>query len=236
MTTVLAIVDDTRLAIRLEQTLQPLGYALACIGDAATASRHYDRCSPDVVLVDLIHPHGWDLLRRFYQRQQVPVVVFAPDDESAVMALEQGADDALSAPYNLREVVARIGARLRRRLGAVPITNIEAELDFIRCGPVLIDLPRYYATLYNTPLDLSPLEFDLLVLFARAPEQMLSKQDIFERVWRTHYIEGDRSVDSAMLRLRRKLGDFGDALETVRGKGYRLHWKSQSVVEAWRTA
>jgi len=206
------------------------------MGDAATASRHYDRSHPDAVLVDLLHPYGWDLLRRFYQHRAAPVVVFAPDEDSAFEALEQGADDALIAPYNLREVVARMRARLRRPVDP-RMATVEEELDFIRCGPVLIDLPRYYATLYNTPLDLSPLEFDLLVLFARAPEQMLSKQDIFERVWRTRYIEGDRSVDSAMLRLRRKLGNFGDALETIRGKGYRLHWKQQEPqADAWRTA
>jgi DNA-binding response OmpR family regulator len=234
MTTILAIGDDSCLAVRLEQTLHPLGYTMIGITDAAAASRHYDRSHPDAVLVDLLHPYGWDLLRRFYQRQQIPVLAFAPDEENAFAALEQGADDVLIAPYNLRELVARLRARLRRPAEPSGML-IEEELDFIRCGPVLIDLPRYYATLYNTPLDLSPLEFDLLVLFARAPEQMLSKQDIFERVWRTRYIEGDRSVDSAMLRLRRKLGNFGDALETVRGKGYRLHWKSQEA-EAWRTA
>ena len=156
MSSVLAIVDDSRLAFGLEQTLHPLGYSLVCIGDAAAASRHYDRFSPDVVLVELLHPHGWDLLRRFFQRHHVPVVVFAPDEESAVTALEQGADDALCAPYNLRELVARIGARLRHA-AAIVTTGAEAELDFVRCGPVMIDLPRYYATLYNTPLDLSPL-------------------------------------------------------------------------------
>lgn len=234
MTTILVIGDDSRLAVRLEQTLHPLGYTLITIADAAAASRHYDRSNPGAILIDLLHPYGWDLLRRFYQRQEVPILAFAPNEENAFAALEQGADDVLIAPYNLRELVARMRARLRRPL-ETSITSVEEELDFVRCGPVLIDLPRYYATLYNTPLDLSPLEFDLLVLFARAPEQMLTKQDIFERVWRTRYIEGDRSVDSAMLRLRRKLGNFGDSLETIRGKGYRLHWKSHET-EAWRTA
>jgi DNA-binding response OmpR family regulator len=234
MTTILAIVDDHRLTSGLEKALQSLGCTVICIGDAAVASRHYDRAHPDVVLVALAHPHGWDLLRRFAQRRQVPVVVLAADGEDAISALEQGADDAIYAPYDLREVKARVRARLRQTT-QTGISASEESLDYVRCGPVLIDLPRYYATLYNTPLDLSPLEFDLLVLFARSPEQMLSKQDIFERVWRTQYVEGDRSVDSAMLRLRRKLGDFGDALETIRGKGYRLHWKSQTN-EAWRTA
>lgn len=233
MSSVLVVVEDGRLAGQLERTFQPLGYAVISFADAAAASRHYDRSHPDAVLVELAHPHGWDLVRRFQQRRQAPLIVLASDDDSAIEALEEGADDAVAAPYNLRALVARVQARLRSQAAELPGTTEEA-LDYVRCGPVLIDLPRYYATLYNTPLDLSPLEFDLLVLFARAPGQMLSKQAIFERVWRTRYIDGDRSVDSAMLRLRRKLGNFGDALETVRGKGYRLLWKHQD--EAWRTA
>lgn len=234
MTTILAIVDDHRLTSGLENILQSVDCTVICMGDAAAASRHYDHSYPDAVLVTLSHPHGWDLLRRFAQRRGAPVLVLASDDEDAISALEQGADDAIFAPFNLREIKARLQARLRR-YNTSGHGMVEESIDYIRCGPVLIDLPRYYATLYNTPLDLSPLEFDLLVLFARSPEQMLSKQDIFERVWRTQYVEGDRSVDSAMLRLRRKLGDFGDALETIRGKGYRLHWKNESK-DAWRTA
>jgi two-component system phosphate regulon response regulator PhoB len=236
MPNVLAIVENSSLAAMLEQVLQPLRCGLICISDGAAASRHYDRSHPAIVLVDLSHPHGAELVRRFYQRRQAPVMVLAPDTESAIAALEEGADDAVAAPYDPRLLAARVRARVRRQAlvtGDLP----DDGLDFVRCGPVLIDLPRYYATLYNTPLDLSPLEFDLLVLFARSPEQMLSKQLIFERVWRTRYIEGDRSVDSAILRLRRKLGNFGDMLETIRGKGYRLQWSGGSDAPgATRTA
>jgi DNA-binding response OmpR family regulator len=205
-----------------------------CLSDAAVASRHYDRAHPDAVLVALAHPYGWDLVRRFAERRQAPVVALASGEDDAIRALEEGADDALCAPYTVRMVQARVRARLRPGL-QTGLSVTEESLDYVRCGPVLIDLPRYYATLYHTPLDLSPLEFELLVLFVRSPEQLWSKPEIFERVWRMQYIEGDRAVDSVVLRLRRKLGDFGDALETVRGRGYRLHWQRQSS-DAWQSA
>lgn len=236
MTTILAIVEDPRLSITLEQALHPVGYTVICLRDVGVATRHFDQAQPGAVLVALTHPYGWDVVRRFAQRGQVPVIALASGSEDVIRALEQGADDALCTPYTVRELQARVRARLRPvyQTGA---SAPEASLDYVRCGPVLMDLPRYYATLYNVPLDLSPLEFELLVLFVRAPEQMFTKQEIFERVWRTAYIEGDRAVDSVVLRLRRKLGDFGEALETVRGRGYRLHWKNQSSAsDAWQTA
>jgi DNA-binding response OmpR family regulator len=234
MPPILAIVDDPHLAIDLEQALHPVGYTVICLSDAGVATRHFDQAQPVAVLVALTHPYGWDLLRQFTQRAQIPVVALAPGEEEAICALEQGADDALCIPYQVRELQARVRARLRPILqNGLSVT--EESLDYVRCGPVLIDLPRYYATLYHVPLDLSPLEFELLVLFVRAPEQVWSKREIFERVWRMAYIEGDRALDSMVLRLRRKLGDFGDALETVWGRGYRLHWQPQSS-DAWQSA
>jgi DNA-binding response OmpR family regulator len=229
MTGVLVVMNNNVLAGVVCQTLQTLDYGAVVLGDAAAASRHYDRCHPDAVLVEMDHPYGWDLVRRFYQRGDAPVLALVNDEDEVILALEQGADDALILPFAPRTLVARLKARLRRPGSpTLPVPTTEG-LDFVRCGPVLIDLPRYSATLYNAPLDLSPLEFDLLVLFARTPQHMFTKQEVFERVWRTRYIEGDRSVDSAMLRLRRKLGNFGDALETVRGKGYRLVWKQEQA-------
>jgi DNA-binding response OmpR family regulator len=143
-----------------------------------------------------------------------------------VIGLEVGADDYLAKPFGMRELIARIHALLRRVENAQAVLKADREGlgRPIVAGPLRLDPAGYQATLDGAPLDLTRTEFDLLALLARNPGRAFSRQYLLDTVWGADYVTGDRSVDNAVLRLRKKLGGLGDAVETVWGVGYR--WRA----------
>jgi DNA-binding response OmpR family regulator len=149
----------------------------------------------------------------------------ARDEEAdRVIGLEVGADDYLTKPFGMRELIARVRALLRRiervqRILEADRARGEAAITY---GPLLLDPDAYRATLDGEPLDLTRTEFELLHLLLRNPGRAFSRSYLLDVVWGETYIAGDRSVDNAILRLRRKLGEWGEAIETVWGVGYRL--------------
>jgi DNA-binding response OmpR family regulator len=182
-----------------------------------------------LVILDWMLPKldGLEVLRRIRQVSAVPVLMLTARKEETdrVIGLEVGADDYLTKPFGMRELVARVRALLRR------IENVQAivaadktggETPF-SCGALQLDPGAYIAKLSGIPLELTRTEFDLLCLLARNPGRTFSRNYLLETVWGETYIAGDRSVDNAILRLRKKLEGLGDSVETVWGIGYRFH-------------
>ena len=146
------------------------------------------------------------------------------EETDRVVGLELGADDYLTKPFSMRELIARVRALLRRTEFVQHILHSDQEdtSSPLTYGRLKLDSESHLATLNNVPLDLSPIEFALLYLLLRSTGRAFSRTYLLDTVWGETYIGGDRSVDNTNLRLRKKLGSLGEAIETVWGIGYRL--------------
>jgi DNA-binding response OmpR family regulator len=228
MATILLVEDARELAQVIVRELEAAGYTVLHAADGYAALDLHTRERPDLVILDWMLPgiDGLEVLRRM--RQSAPTLVLMvtarDDDTDRIVGLEVGADDYLTKPFNMRELIARVRALLRRAdLIRQTLTADSADTgETLTRGPLHLDPGAHLATLDATPLDLSPTEFALLHLLLRSPGRAFSRAYLLDTVWRETYIGGDRSVDNVVLRLRKKLGTVGDAIETVWGIGYRL--------------
>jgi DNA-binding response OmpR family regulator len=228
MTTILLVEDAKDLAQVVQRELEAMGYTVLVAYDGLEALRiHADR-QPDLVILDWMLPRldGLEVLRRIRRDSAIPILMLTARGEEAdrVIGLEVGADDYLTKPFSMRELVARVRALLRRieRVQEIVAADRDPGGDVLTYGPLQLDPRAYRATLNGQPLDLTRTEFDLLHLLLRNPGRAFSRSYLMDTVWGQAYVGGDRSVDNAVLRLRRKLGRVGEAIETVWGVGYRL--------------
>lgn len=228
METILLVEDENDLAQVILRELEYAGYTTVHACDGIAALEMHARHPIDLVILDWMLPHlsGLDVLRRLRQSASTPVLMLTARGEETdrVIGLEVGADDYLTKPFSMRELIARIRALLRRAELVRQTVNADraAASEALSFGPLRLNPDTHVATLDNTLLDLSPTEFALLQLLLRSPGRAFSRSYLIETLWSGTYIGGDRSVDNAVLRLRKKLGKLGDAIETVWGIGYRL--------------
>ena len=192
------------------------------------ALRAVENEQPDLIVLDLMLPgvDGLEVCRRVRSDPQtaaIPIIMLTAKSEEAdvVTGLELGADDYLTKPFSPRVLLARVRAVLRR--GAVQVADDNATLSR---GDLVIDPGKHDVAVAGVSTDLSATEFKLLHLLARRPGWVFTRNQIIDAVHGDGYAVTDRSVDVQVVGLRRKLGDAGDAIETVRGVGYRF--KEQS--------
>src|SRR4051812_37964568 len=228
MPEVLLVEDEPRLAELVARELEAAGYAVRHARDGAGALRLFAEAPPDLVLLDWMLPgmDGLEVLRRLRQSSPIPVLMLTARAEEVdrVIGLEVGADDYLTKPFGARELVARIRALLRRheRLQTMLAADQSTATTALTLGPLELDPDGHATRLDGELLDLTRTEFELLHLLLRNRGRAFSRAYLHHTVWGEPAVEGDRSVDNAILRLRRKLGPMGDAIETVWGVGYRL--------------
>ncbi len=232
MTTILLVEDEIQLAQVIIQELEKFGYHVLHASDGLTALHLREQHQPDLILLDWMIPalDGLEVLRRLRQVSPVPVLMLTSRSEEAdrVIGLELGADDYLTKPFSLRELVARVRALLRRmeRVQQIVSADREQRTPCLSYQGLALDVEQRQATMEGRPIDLTPIEFDLLYLLLRNPGRVFSRSYLLETVWEEPYLEGDRSVDNAVLRLRKKMGAMADSIETVWGVGYRLRRES----------
>lgn len=228
MATILLVEDAPDLAQLISRELESMGYNVIHAAGGLAALELFKRYPPDLLVLDWMLPEldGLEVLRRIRQVSAVPVLMLTARGEETdrVVGLELGADDYLTKPFSLRELVARIRALLRRaeRLQQMLAADRSAGEQPITWRGLTLDPGAYTAVLDGQPLDLTRIEFELLYLLLRNPGRTFSRGYLLETVWKEKSVTGDRSVDNAVLRLRKKLGPLEDALETVWGVGYRL--------------
>jgi len=228
MATILLVEDAQDLAQVILRDLRAAGYNVLHAADGLTALQLHAKHEPDLVILDWVLPKldGLEVLRQLRKNSPVPVLMLTARTEETdrVVGLEVGADDYLTKPFSMRELIARVRALLRRiaHVQQILAADREQERDILHYETLALDPEGYQATLENVPLDLTRTEFDLLHLLLRNPGRAFSRAYLLDTVWDENYIPGDRSVDNAILRLRKKLGPLGEAIETVWGVGYRL--------------
>jgi DNA-binding response OmpR family regulator len=228
MTTILLVEDEIKLAEIIQRELEVVGYQVWHAEDGSQALQLFARKSPNMVILDWILPEmdGLEVLRRIRMQSPIPVLMLTARGEpiDRVVGLEVGADDYLVKPFHMSELIARIRALLRHEERIREMLNMDQNQlqTLIKYGTLCLDSTAYSATLNGQPLELTALEFDLLSLLAAHPERTFNRMYLVETIWKSTYLEGDRSVDNAILRLRKKLGPIGDCIETVRGVGYRM--------------
>ena len=221
---ILIVDDEPELRSMLRQYLSREGFA---VGEAATGSAALDAVSgsePDLVLLDVGLPDidGFEVLRPLRMTSNIPVIMpTARDDEiDRVVGLSVGADDYVVKPFSPRELVARIQSVLRRSAG-----GSRGADELLHFTGLTIDLRSREVKLEGEPVDLSALEFDLLVALGRHPNRVFTREQLLERVWGWDYFGVDRVIDVHIGNIRKVLGD--DAanpryIATVRGVGYKF--------------
>jgi DNA-binding response OmpR family regulator len=228
MAAIVLIEDALDLAQVVVREMEAAGYQVAHAADGQAGIALCERERPDLVILDWMLPRldGLEVLRRLRQAGPTPVLMLTARSEETdrVVGLELGADDYLTKPFGMRELVARVRALLRRAemLRQTLSADRDGATEALARGGLRLDPAAHLATLDGAPLDLSPTEFALLHLLLRGPGRAFSRDYLLETVWRESYVGGDRSVDNVVLRLRRKLGTLGEAIETVWGIGYRM--------------
>ena len=221
MSRVLIVEDEPSFVEALEVSLGAEGFEVLSAADGRRGVEAFREGRPDVVLLDLMLPGlpGLDVLRAIRRESDVPVIVVSAKDAEAdvVAALELGADDYVTKPYSVRELVARIRAAERR-------STAPPAAETLTVGAATLDLGALKLRLPSGDQDLPKKEFEVLRMLMQHPGRVIEREDFLDEVWGFAWAGDTRSLDQHIRRLRRRLEADPQAprVETVRGVGYRL--------------
>ena len=222
-TTVLVIEDDARISELVAKNLDAVGFRSLRAADGERGLALFREHDPDLVVLDLMIPgiEGLEVCRRIRSHSRTPVLMLTArtDEADKLLGFEVGADDYLTKPFSPRELVARIRALLRR--AQAPASSDPA----LRRGDLVIDPARRSVERSGEPVPLTSLEFDLLRFLAQRPGFVYTREQLLHRVWGDDRVVDDRSIDSLVSRLRRKLERDASRpryVQTVWGAGYRF--------------
>ncbi len=225
---ILIVDDDVKLCRLVHDYLEPLGYT---VDMAHSGHEGLDRALSEpyaAIILDVMLPgiNGLEVLRQLRRKSDVPVLMLTArgDEADRIAGLEIGADDYLPKTFSIRELLARLRAVLRRSTMAVAVAEEPSEAP-IQLGELWIDPEARSAALGDKPLNLTPIEYQILLTLARAPGRVRTREQLLDAVADRSFDAFDRSIDVHVSSLRKKLGDDAKTprfIETVRGAGYRM--------------
>jgi two-component system, OmpR family, response regulator RegX3 len=223
--TVLVVEDEPSLADSIQYSLEREGFQVQIAADGERAISRFREGRPSLVLLDLMLPKlsGLDVCRIIRQESTIPIVILTAKDGEAdkVAGLELGADDYVTKPFSMRELISRVRAHLRRAgMGAEA-----APVELLSGGPVELDLARHEARVRGAEVRLTPKEFELLEVFLERKGRLLTRDFLITEVWGPNYFGDTKTLDVHVKRLRQKIEENPHNpvhLLTVRGLGYRF--------------
>jgi two-component system, OmpR family, response regulator RegX3 len=225
VTRVLVADDEPDIVAPLSYALRRAGYEVDAVGDGEAALDAARASSYDVVVLDVMMPKlsGTEVCRRLRAESAVPIIMLTAKDAEVdrVVGLELGADDYVTKPFSVRELISRVGALLRRR----ELDRASAGEPTIHVGGLTLDLPRHEVNVDGRDINLTPSEFKLLALLAERPGQVFSRTQLLEHLWQSPHIGTPRACDVHISNLRRKIErdpTRPERILTVREIGYKL--------------
>jgi two-component system response regulator RegX3 len=223
---VLVIEDEPSLAEAVRYNLEREGFTVEAAPDGRSGLARFRATTPALVILDLMLPEvsGLDVCRTIRSESAVPIVMLtAKDSEADVVAgLELGADDYVTKPFSMRELVSRVRAHLRR---TGMVAEQDGELHVLQGGPVELDVARHEARVRGETVTFTPKEFDLLETFLRRTGRLLTRDFLIDEVWGPEYFGDTKTLDVHVKRLRKKIEidpRRPSHLLTVRGLGYKF--------------
>jgi DNA-binding response OmpR family regulator len=233
MARILVVEDEPDLNDLITQLLRQEGHEVFQALDGEQGLNAVEAVQPDLIILDWMLPKldGLVVCRRIRERHITPIIMLTAKGEEAdmILGLEVGADDYVTKPFRNRELLARIRSILRRQDLNREAVSVQASVDEqpeevgdLTAGPIRINADQRAAYLHDDEIELTPKEFDLLILFVQNPGRAFSRDYLLERVWGDDVFVTDRTVDTHVQRLRKKLGDESDMIRTVWGVGYKL--------------
>lgn len=219
---ILVVDDEKSIAEAMAYALRKEGFTVETSYNGEDALKKFELFKPEAMILDVMLPgiDGYEVLKRLESKSSVGIIMLTAKEDivNKVLGLELGADDYMTKPFDMRELLARLKSLLRRLQGKVE----EQAQKEIQINGLKLNLQQRKAFAGEKLLELTPKEFDLLALLAANPERVYSRDQLLDLIWGMEYIGGTRTVDIHIQRLRKKLGpDFHDILQTIHGVGYK---------------
>ena len=221
---VLIVEDDHNIAELLQMYLEKEGYAVTTADDGGQGLAKFRAIQPDLVLLDVMMPvmDGWAVCRAIRAESQTPVIMLTAKGETddKVAGLKSGADDYITKPFEMKEVLARMEAVLRR----APAAAGEKKARRLTFDRMVIDMDSFELLIDGKKVDTPPKEMELLFYLASTPNRVYTRNQLLDEVWGFDYFGDSRTVDVHVKRLREKLEGISEAwsLKTVWGVGYKF--------------
>jgi DNA-binding response OmpR family regulator len=240
LATILVVEDDVALCNLLRTHLEADGHTVLQAFDGPTALVTVEEHSPHLIILDWMLPgmDGLAVCRRLRQKYLMPIIMLTARSEEVdqILGLEVGADDYISKPFSIRQLLARVRAILRRvelesqRLTSTDMVSgdrhsspsVTPDAPPLLYGSLSIHLIKHSVQIDGEEIDLTPKEYDVLVLLTSHPGWVFKREVLIQQVWGDSYEGFDRTIDNHITRLRKKLGHVGEKIETVWGVGYRF--------------